>query len=159
MSDDTDATYFASAPKDAKLLACRDQEDEKCSPIVYRVKIKLLDKRVLDAKTLFHPTPINDPELSDEGQQFFKTMLNIGGEDIEDDLESFLDATQSYSYRAFDPSAHPLVWISEEFYESLDMLNYFGWFEKEEELSLGDGLNIGILGAHKHIEVVGILGT
>jgi hypothetical protein len=86
-------------------------------------------------------------------------MLEIGGDDIEDDLESFLHDTQSYSYRAFDPSAHPFVWISEEFYGSLEILNYFGWFEKEEEISLGNGLNVGILAAQQHIEVVGILGV
>ncbi len=159
MSDNADATYFASIQQDAELLACRDVENSNCAPIVYLVKIKLCGKKVLDAKNLFSSTPINDSELSDEGQTLFKTMLDIGGDDIEEDLEHFLDSAQSYSYRAFDPTANPLVWISEEFYEALGMLGYFGWFEREEEISLGNGLNVGILAAQQHIEVVGILGV
>lgn len=153
--DDTDAAYFASVSKDAELLACRDQGDEKCSPVVYQVRIKLLDKKVLDVKNLL----LNSFLMSDEGKLFSKTMLEIGGDDIRDDFESFIDEAQSYNYRAFDPTAHPFKWIADEFYATLKHLGYFGWFEKEEELTLGSGLNIGVLGAHKHIEVVGLLGV
>ena len=151
---DRNFSFFASEFEDALSFAIQDviYEYPTHSDFGYVYSVEIQADRILDASRVFDKT---HNSLTDEGKALRHALSKACGEDSESDIEELFDRMHTQSYRTFEPTAHPFMWLAEEFFSCLQALGYQGWYEKELDPEFGNGLNVAIFNPKDTVRIVG----
>jgi len=150
---DRNFSFFASKFKDAISFAKQDMiyEYPTHSELGYVYSVEINADKILDVRNIFDK---KYKSLTDEGKSLKKALSEACGEDGESDIEELFDRMHTQSYRTFEPTAHPFMWIAPEFFKCLQTLGYQGWYEKELDTEFGRGLNVAIFNPEDVVKVV-----
>lgn len=150
---DRNFSFFASKFKDAISFANQDviYEYPTHSDFGYVYSVEIQANKILDTRQLFDK---KYKSLTAEGKSLRHALLESCGQDSESDIEELFDRMHTQSYRTFEPTAHPFMWIAPEFFGCLQTLGYQGWYEKELDSEFGKGLNVAIFNPEAVVKVV-----
>lgn len=145
-------SFFASKKEDATAFANQDfiYALPTHSDFGYVYSVEIEATKILDVTKLF----TDSGTLTEEGKELYQALITQCGEDSISDIDEFFERMKTESYRTFEPTAHPFMWIAEGFFKCLPTLGYQGWFERELDAEFGDGLNVAILNSHELAKIV-----